>query len=277
VDALTPLEPAVLAARDLDYRYPGGIPALRGLSLEVRRGSRLCILGANGSGKSTLFLHFNGTLRPEGGAVLIDGRPAGYDRRALSVWRSRVGLVLQDPDDQLFAATVRQDASFGPLNLGLAEAEVRARVEEALAVLGIAGLGDRPTHMLSFGQKRRAALAGILAMRPGILLLDEPTAGLDPEGSERLLANLERLNAAGTTLVFSTHDIDLAYAWADEVAVLGDGRCLCQGATAEVLADAGLLERAGLRPPVILEIADALGVKARNRHELLAHLAAGRP
>jgi cobalt/nickel transport system ATP-binding protein len=236
----------ILEVRELCYRYPGGIAALDGLSLSVARGARLAVLGANGSGKTTLFLHLNGTLTPAAGQIELDGQTPGRDRRGLLAWRSRVGLVLQDPDDQLFAATVAQDVSFGPLNLGLAEAEVRARVEEALAALGIAGLADRPTHMLSHGQKRRAAIAGILAMRPELLLLDEPTAGLDPRGAGQLLAVLARLNAAGTTLIFSTHDLALARAFATEAAILERGRCLGQGPA--LLEDHDLLERSGLTP-----------------------------
>jgi len=268
--------PPILAVHGVGHAYPGGVQALDGLTLTVPRGARLAVLGANGSGKTTLFLHLNGTLRPSAGRVELDGAPARHDRQGLLEWRRRVGLVLQDPDDQLFAATVAEDVSFGPLNLGLSDDDVRTRVAEALEALGIESLADRPTHMLSHGQKRRVALAGVLAMRPEVILLDEPTAGLDARGSERLLTRLERLNAAGTTLVFSTHDIDLAYAWADQVAVLEGGRCLRQGPAAEVLADAPLLDRAGLRPPVILEIANAIGVTARDRRQLLARLAQGR-
>ncbi|CAK0752828.1 Cobalt import ATP-binding protein CbiO [uncultured Gammaproteobacteria bacterium] len=239
----------------LEHTYSGEVQALAGLTLTVPRGARLAVLGANGCGKTTLFLHMNGSLRPSGGRVELEGRPVGYGRRELRDWRGRVGLVLQDPDDQVFAATVAEDVSFGPLNLGLDEAAVRVRVAEGLAALGIADLAERPTHMLSHGQKRRVALAGVLAMRPQVLLLDEPTAGLDVRGSEALLAALERLNAAGTTLVFSTHDIDLAYGWADQVAVLDRGRCLRQGPADRVLADGALLERAGLRAPLLLDLA----------------------
>jgi cobalt/nickel transport system ATP-binding protein len=266
------LTPAIVAACGLTYDYPGGIRALGGLSVAVPRGGRLAVLGANGCGKTTLLLHLNGTLKPISGRVELDGAVPGYDRRSLLGWRGRVGLVLQDPDDQLFAATVAEDVSFGPLNLGLPATEVRQRVDEALAALGIAALAGRPTHQLSHGQKRRAALAGVLAMRPEVILLDEPTAGLDPAGADQLMACLERLHQAGTTLVISTHDLDLACAWADQVAVLGGGRCVRQGPALEVLAEGGLLEAAGLKRPLVLEIATALGIRARSRQELLAQL-----
>jgi cobalt/nickel transport system ATP-binding protein len=184
--------------------------------------------------------------------------------------------VLQEPDDQLFAATVEQDVSFGPLNLGLSEAETRERVSEALEALRIAPLAQRATHTLSFGQKKRAAIAGILAMRPEILVLDEPTAGLDPHGVTHLLGVLRQLHEAGATLVFSTHDVELAYGWADEVAVFHEGTVRIQGETTAVLGDGELLHRARLRPPLLLEVAQALGADVeslpRTREALLAQL-----
>ena len=257
----------LLAARGLEYAYPGGIVALRTLDLAVEPGRKMAILGPNGSGKTTLLLHLNGTYRPVRGEVLLDGRPAAYDRRALDEWRRRVGLVLQEPDDQLFAATVAQDVSFGPLNLGLPEPAVHERVGEALEALRIAHLADRATHTLSFGQKKRVAIAGVLAMRPEILVLDEPTAGLDAHGVAHLLAALNRLHGAGTTLVFSTHDVELAYAWADEVALFHEGTVLGQGETTAVLGNRELLERARLRPPLLLEMAEALRAnESEDRH-----------
>ena len=156
---------------------------MSGLDLEVPRGRKLALLRANGCGKTTLLLHLNGTLKPSRGQVLLDGAVAGYGRQALNAWRNRVGLVLQDPDDQLFSATVEHDVSFGPLNQGLPEGQVRMRVAASLTALRIAGLAERPTHALSFGQKKRVAIAGVLAMRPEVLILDEPTAGLDPAAS----------------------------------------------------------------------------------------------
>ncbi len=272
---------SLLAILGLEYRYPGQIVALRDLNLTIERGRKLALLGANGSGKTTLLLHLNGTFQPTGGAALLDGQPARYDRRSLNHWRRRVGLVLQEPDDQLFAATVEQDVSFGPLNLGLSEAETRTRVREALEALRIAPLAVRATHTLSFGQKKRVAIAGVLAMRPELLVLDEPTAGLDAHGVTHLLSALQRLHDAGTTLVFSTHDAELAYSWADQVAVLHEGTVLAQGETTAVLENRDLLSRARLKPPLLLELAQALGVQqngadppSRSREVLLALLRA---
>lgn len=245
----------ILDAQSISYSFPGGIPALKDLSLSVKKGKRLALLGPNGAGKSTLFLHLNGTLRPDSGKVLLDGQPTDYSRKGLNAWRRRVGLVLQDADDQLFASTVFEDVSFGPLNLGLSDKEARARVEEALSALKIEELRDRPTHMLSGGQKKRAAIAGAIAMRPEVLLLDEPTAGLDHHAAVHLVALLERLSMQGMTLVFSTHDVDLALRLAEEVAIFNDGRIVRQGQTGEVLSDSDQLEPAHLQRPLLLEVA----------------------
>ena len=250
----------LLEARGLTYSYPGGILALDGLDLKVTRGRRLAILGPNGAGKTTLLLHLNGTLRPAAGQVFLDGAAVSYSRAGLSAWRRQVGLVLQDADDQLFAASVAEDVSFGPLNLGLGEHEARQRVEETLAALNIAGLAERPPHMLSFGQKKRVAIAGAVAMRPKALLMDEPTAGLDSHGAAHLLGVLKKLEASGTTLVFTTHDVDLAYGFADDVALFSGGKVLAQGEAAQVLSDEMLLKQAHLRLPLIL----GLGLKART-------------
>jgi cobalt/nickel transport system ATP-binding protein len=255
--------PPILALEGVHYAYRGGVAALRGLDLEVPRGCRLAVLGANGAGKTTALLHLNGSLRPSGGQVWINGAPARYDRAGLRVWRSTVGLVLQDPDDQLFAGTVFEDVSFGPLNLGLGEDEVRRRVDEALAEMDIAGLADRPIHMLSHGQRRRAALAGVLAMRPEALVLDEPTAGLDADGARSLLSSLDRLVASGRSVVYSSHDADLAYAWSDRVVIIDDGAAIAAGGSEQVLADHAALARVGFGVPVALKIglhARALGM-----------------
>jgi cobalt/nickel transport system ATP-binding protein len=250
----------ILTAQGLHYTYPGCVPALQGLDLEVPCGERLAILGPNGAGKTTLLLHLNGTLRPHAGEVRLKTRPVRYDRRFLAEWRATVGLVLQDPDDQLFAGSVWQDVTFGPLNLGLSAPEIRQRVEASLAALRISDLAARPIHMLSFGQKKRAAIAGVMAMHPHVLLLDEPTGGLDPVAQTHLLAALQRLAGGGTTIVYTTHDVDLACAWSDRVAVFEGGRVAACGPADTVLADAVLLRRARLRRPVALE----MGLAARK-------------
>ncbi len=248
----------ILVAEDLRFEYDGGFRGLDGLGLTVERGRRMALVGANGAGKTTLLLHLNGTLKPQAGAVRVNGAPADYSRAGLTRWRQVVGLVFQNPDDQLFAGTVAQDVSFGPLNLGLSDDETRRRVDDALAALDISELSERPTHMLSYGQKKRAAIAGALAMRPEVLIIDEPLAGLDPSGAEHLDVVLRRLHAAGTTLILATHDMSLACAWADEVAVMREGTITAQGDPRAVMGDAELLHDCGLRVPWVLEVAAAL-------------------
>ncbi|MBF0423650.1 MAG: ATP-binding cassette domain-containing protein [Magnetococcales bacterium] len=249
----------ILEACNLVYRFPGNTDAtLRGLNLKIAAGERLALLGANGAGKTTLLLHLNGTLRPQTGSVLLDGQPVGHDRNSLAEWRRQVGVVLQESDDQLFAATVAEDVSFGPLNLGLSESETRQRVTETLGALQIASLANRPPHLLSHGQRKRAAIAGILAMRPRILILDEPTAGLDHQGKIHLLAILSHLSDTGTTIVFSTHDVDFAYAWADTAALFADGQVLEQGPITTIMTRTSLLQAANLAPPMVLVLQDTL-------------------
>jgi cobalt/nickel transport system ATP-binding protein len=248
-----PLPEAVLAVEGVTFAYQDGTVALRDLSLELPRGRKTAILGANGSGKSTLFLHLDGILRPQRGRVLLGGRPVGYDRAALNDLRRRVGLVFQDPDSQLFAASVRQDISFGPINLGLSDDEVRQKVAAAVRDTQIEELVERPTHLLSYGQKKRVAIAGVLAMEPEVIVADEPTAGLDPEATARLVALLDRLHASGRTVVISTHDVELALAWADHVLVLRRGELLGAGRPEVVFSDRALLREARLVVPIVLE------------------------
>jgi cobalt/nickel transport system ATP-binding protein len=273
----------VLLAQDLRHAYDGGVTALDGLSLSVHAGVRHALVGANGAGKTTLFLHLNGTLRPQSGSLQVDGRPADYSRAGLTAWRQVVGLVFQNPDDQLFAGTVQQDVSFGPFNLGLTEQETRERVDESLDALGISHLRDRPTHMLSFGQKKRASIAGAVAMRPKVLIVDEPLSGLDPSGQEHFLGVLRELHAGGTTLVIATHDMSLAYEWADEVSIMNEGRVVEQGPPTVVMTDADALDRCGLRRPWALDVElelrragllTAASGSLRRREDVLAAIAA---
>ncbi|MCX5414355.1 energy-coupling factor ABC transporter ATP-binding protein [Streptomyces sp. NBC_00059] len=238
----------LLALRGASFAYEDGPKVLAGLDFEAREGRALALLGRNGSGKTTLMRLLSGGLRPREGRLTVQGTPVTYDRKGLTRLRTTVQLVVQDPDDQLFAASVAQDVSFGPLNLGLPDTEVRGRVDEALAALDITHLADRPTHLLSYGQRKRTAIAGAVAMRPRVLILDEPTAGLDPDGQERLLDTLGTLRASGTTVVMATHDVDLALRWADDCAVLTPGG-VRSGPAPTVLARTDLLREAGLRLP----------------------------
>ncbi|MFI2759044.1 energy-coupling factor ABC transporter ATP-binding protein [Streptomyces echinatus] len=241
-------EAALVALRGASFAYEDGPTVVDGLDFEVREGRALALLGRNGSGKTTLMRLLSGGLKPRTGRLAVEGRQVTYDRAGLTRLRTTVQLVVQAPDDQLFAASVAQDVSFGPLNLGLPDDEVRARVDEALAALDITALADRPTHLLSYGQRKRTAIAGAVAMRPRVLILDEPTAGLDPDGQELLLGTLDGLRASGTTVVMATHDVDLALRWADDVALLTPS-AVRTGPAAATLARTELLRQAGLRLP----------------------------
>jgi cobalt/nickel transport system ATP-binding protein len=269
----------VLEGRRLGFAYERGHPVLDGADIAVHAGRRIAVLGPNGGGKTTLFRLLVGLLEPSAGQVLLDGEPLRRSRRGLARLREQVQLVLQDPDDQLFAADVTQDVSFGPLNLGLDPHQVHERVSGALAALDITGLAAKPTHLLSFGQRKRVAIAGAIAMRPRLLVLDEPTAGLDPAGVEALMDTIAVLHGAGTTIVLSTHDVDLAYRWADDVAVVEGGR-VHLAAAEDVLGDTDLLAASRLGPawgPGVRSLLRELGSDAtpRTAAELEALLAVG--
>ncbi len=245
----------ILETRRLEYQYPDGTRALRGVSVSLIKNKKIAFLGANGAGKSTLLLHFIGILRPSRGEVLFKGKALKYDRASLLSLRRCVGMVFQNPDDQLFAPTVAQDVSFGPKNLGMSGDEVRARVKRALKIAGIEELADKPPHLLSYGQKKRVAIAGVLAMDPEVLILDEPLAGLDPAGRRRFIEFLDEL-AKSKTIAVATHDVDFAYEWADYVYVLSHGRVLAEGEPGEVLQMKA--EKASLSAPKVLELYEAL-------------------
>jgi cobalt/nickel transport system ATP-binding protein len=231
---------------------------LDGASLDLYPGEKVALLGPNGCGKTTFLLHLCGVLRPQEGEVRLDGRPVAYSREGLRTLRQAVGTVLQDADEQLFAASVYEDVSFGPLNFGLSESEVRQRVDQALGALGIRDLADRPPHRLSLGQKKRVALAGVVALKPRVIVLDEPTAGLDPRGVAALMEVLDDLSRDGTQVTFITHDVDLAYGWADRVALLNAGRIVAAGLPDEVFRRTDLIGPALLRGPWQVDVFDAL-------------------
>jgi cobalt/nickel transport system ATP-binding protein len=237
---------AAQAARwvDLDhvhYAYPDGYEALRGVSLRLARGEKAALVGPNGAGKSTLLLTLNGIHLAGHGSVSIGGSPV--DRRTVKRIRAEVGLVFQDPDDQLFSPTVFEDVAFGPLHMGVPEAEIHGRVERALAAVGMTGFERRLPHRMSLGQRKRVALATVLSMDPSVLVFDEPSAGLDPRGRRELIALLRRLPQ---TLLVSTHDMRLVAEVFPRVVVMDDGLIVRDGPTAEILSDAPFLEGHGL-------------------------------
>ena len=234
----------VLDVRGLAFAYPDGHQALFGVDLHVHRGERVALLGPNGAGKTTLVLHLNGILAAGAGSVEVSGLPV--TRAHLPEIRRRVGVVFQDPDDQLFMGTVRQDVGFGPANLGLRGAELEARVQWALEQVGMAQYADRPPHHLSFGQRRRVAVATVLAMEPEILVLDEPSSNLDP-ASRRELADI--LRSLDVTVLMVTHDLPYALELCPRSLILSDGVIAADGGTAELLADDALMRAHGLELP----------------------------
>jgi cobalt/nickel transport system ATP-binding protein len=247
------MEP-VLELREVQFAYPTMPAALNNISLRIRRGGKIALVGPNGAGKTTLLLMCNGTLRPGRGEVLLNGTPVRYDARSLRRLRKTVGLVFQNSDMQVFAPTVYQDVAFGPLNLGVEGEQLNTVVQHALHNVGLAGYERRPPHHLSGGEKKRVAIAGILAMDPQVLVFDEPTASLDPAGAEEIMDLLDELNLAGRTIVLSTHDVELAYRWADEVVFMHEGSILASGPPCEVFGDETLLQRARLKPPMIVDL-----------------------
>ena len=252
------MNPAI-ETRELCYTYEDGTTALDHVSLKAERGRITGILGANGAGKSTLFLNLNGVLTPQSGEVLLDGAPVRRDRKGLAELRRRVGIVFQDPDDQLFSADVYRDISFGAVNLGLPEAEVRHRVEAAMERTGVAHLRDKPTHALSFGQKKRAAIAGVLVMEPEVLILDEPTAGLDPQGVSGLLALLEQLrDGLNMAILLATHDMDVVPISCDYAYLLGQGHVLLEGTPGELFSKPEVLRANQLRLPRMAHLMEIL-------------------
>ncbi|MCX6966846.1 MAG: ATP-binding cassette domain-containing protein [Verrucomicrobia bacterium] len=244
------MNPFALETEAISFAYPDGFVALREIVFRVKRGEFVAMLASNGSGKTTLIKVLAGLLVPQSGSVKVDGRAIGeYSQAGLY---QRLGLVFQNPNDQLFGATVAEDVAFGPRNLGLPEAEVQCRVAEALSAVGAGELQDRAIHHLSFGQQKRVAIAGVLAMKPAILILDEPTAGLDPAGEHSMLRLLSSLNREqGITIVLATHSVDTLPLFADRIYLLNRGRVLKEGPSEEVFRDHELIESASLRLPYV--------------------------
>jgi cobalt/nickel transport system ATP-binding protein len=235
-----------LDVRDVRFAYPDGHVALDGVSLTVARGERVALLGPNGAGKTTLVLHLNGVLQGARGSVAVGGLAVGHDRAALAEIRRRVGIVFQDPDDQLFSPTVRDDVAFGPSNLGYRGHELEHRVDVALHAVGMAGHAERPPHHLSFGQRRRVAASTVLSMDPSLLVLDEPSSNLDPQ-SRREFAEI--VLSLGLTTLVVTHDLLYALQLCPRAVVMNDGLIVADGPTADLLADAGLMAANRLELP----------------------------
>ncbi len=244
----------ILEARDIRYRYPRGMEAICGISFHIRRKEKIALVGPNGAGKSTLLTMFNGMIRPDSGMMLFDNLPIQYDTASLRMLRKRVGFVLQNPDRQIIAPTVYQDVAFGPINLGYPEKEVKEAVTKALRHVGLDGFERRPPHQLSGGEKKRVAIAGVLAMDPDVLVFDEPTSGLDPSGSEDIMELLDELNHEGKTIIISTHDVELVYPWADRAILMLGGKILHEDIPEVAFGNPESVRTAHLSLPILLEL-----------------------
>jgi cobalt/nickel transport system ATP-binding protein len=252
----------LVEVKDLSYAYPDGHQALRGVSFRITHGEAVGIVGANGAGKSTLLLHLLGVLFPEQGTVRVGDVPV--TRQTLAQVRRSVGMIFQDPDDQLFMPTVFEDVAFGPLNQGLPPDEVEERVKQALATVGALHLQDRPPYKLSGGEKRSVAIATVLAMAPDILVMDEPSSALDPLSRRRLI-NL--LAGFSHTKIIATHDLDLVFDLCERTIVLGQGRVIADGPTAAIFRDQAVLDAGHLEPPLRLQACPVCGRLAGSEPE----------
>ncbi|MDZ7970791.1 MAG: ABC transporter ATP-binding protein [Nostoc sp. DedSLP03] len=237
------------------YTYSGAQQsALNGLTLKIPSGKRCALIGQNGCGKTTLFLLANGLYKPNFGVVRWRGELLSYNRNYLGNLRQKVGLVFQDPEQQLVASTVEEDISYGLCNLGLPEPEIKVRVEQALVEFELTALAERPVHHLSLGQKKRVSIADVMVLQPELLVLDEPTAYLDIKHTRNLIATLKKIHRDGTTLLMATHDLDLVYRWADWVFVMDKGRLMLEGKPQDVFSQRTLLSELELGVPLIYEM-----------------------
>ena len=249
----------ILKAEDLYFSYDDdNSHSLNGLSLEIKRGQKIAVMGANGSGKSTFFLCCTGIHKPQKGKLYLDGKEVKYNKKGLLDLRSKVGIVFQDPDNQLFSASVYQEISFGILNLGVSEEQAKKEVEEVIDYLEIAPFRSKPTHALSGGQKKQVSIADILVMHPEIIILDEPAAALDPRHTTMVNHIVEQMTASGITVLMATHDVNYAYEWADEVILFHEGKVLMKGSPEQVFGNRAALRQTNLEPPAVLELFESL-------------------
>ncbi len=241
------------------YQYPCNLGStIQGLSLKVPAGKRCGLIGQNGCGKTTFFLLANGLYQPQQGTVCWEGEPFRYDRKSLTKLRQQIGLVFQNPEHQLVASTVEEDISYGLYNLGLAEPEVARMVQEAIEQFDLSQLAREPIHNLSLGQKKRVSIADIMVLKPKLLLLDEPTAYLDPRHTRQLIGLLQQIHASGTTILLASHDLDFIYRWADWVFVMDRGQLILEGTPETVFAQRETLEKLQLGVPLAIELMEQM-------------------
>ena len=249
----------ILKAEDLYFSYDDEQShSLNGLSLEIKKGQKIAFMGANGSGKSTFFLCCTGILKPQKGKLFFHNKEVTYKKKELLDLRSKIGIVFQDPDNQLFSASVYQEISFGPLNLGHSEEETKKEVEEVIDYLEITPFRHKPTHALSGGQKKQVSIADILVMKPEIIILDEPAAALDPKHTTMVNHIVDQMTQNGITVLMATHDVNYAYEWADEILLFHEGKVLMYGTPTQVFSNRGVLTQTNLEPPAVLELFESL-------------------
>ncbi len=253
----------IIRTEHLTYEYQAGCPVLQDLSVSIHKGEKIAVMGSNGAGKSTFFLHLNGVLQAGKGKIFYGG--AEIRRKDLNGLRKHVGFVFQDADNQMIASSVQAEVAFGPMNLKLPKEEVKKRVSEALEYMDLQGYRERPPHYLSGGEKKRVSIADIIAMKPEVILFDEPTAALDPLGGELLEDVLERLSKEGKTLLVSTHDVDFAYRWAERALIFHHGKLAADGGTLEIFQQEQVLRETNLKKPEMLTVYEALLQKGRIR------------
>lgn len=262
----------MLATDALWFSYQDA-PTLKGLTLDFSRQSVSGLIGANGCGKSTLFMNLSGILRPQQGAVLWQGKPLDYSKRGLLALRQQVATVFQDPDQQIFYTDIDSDIAFALRNIGVSEADIARRIDDALTLVDAQSFRHQPIQCLSHGQKKRVAIAGALVLQAKYLLLDEPTAGLDPSGRAQMIDIIQRIVAQGNHVVISSHDIDLIYDVCDAVYVLRRGELLVEGTPGEVFAQKAYLEQAGLTQPWLVKLHTELGMPlCKSEAELYARM-----
>ncbi len=252
------MENNIVSMSNVSYRYPTGKLALKSVSLSLPKGKKIALLGGNGAGKSTLMLLLNGILKPTEGNLLFDDEKIIYTKKVLRLLRSKVGLVFQDSDHQLIAPSVYEEISFGLYNLSKDKVWVRKKTDEVIDSFCLHELSERPPHELSAGQKKRVCLASVLAMEPELLVCDEPTSNLDPLNSKLTIDYLNQLNKQGKTILMATHDVNLAYEWANHIVILKEGVVVCQGNPKEVFSKQKLVVNSCLELPFIVETVSAL-------------------
>jgi len=255
----------MIQLQNIEFTYPEGTKGLESISLEIKQGSRVAFLGENGAGKSSLFLVLNGIHKPQNGEYVLDGKQFGFSTKERQKMAHKVGYVFQDPDVQLFAASVYEDVAFGPFNLGLDKIDIEIRVEKYLNLLGIQDLKDKAPHQLSYGQKKQVAVAGVLAMEPEIILFDEPFAWLDNRHKQIMNEIIDDLNKQGKTVLISTHNPDFAYEWADNVVLMKEGRIIAADSPEKVMCNKVLMQEIGMELPLVVQLAKIMGMNNHSR------------